>query len=51
MITLTMRPLAIATETDLEAIAHLPNTCEKVDRLDKGMSVSELRAEYDLPRR
>ncbi len=49
MLTLTMRPLAIATETDLEAIANLLNTCEQVDRLDAGTSVSELRTEFDEP--
>ena len=47
MLTLTMRPYA--GETDLEMIAHLLNTCEGVDRLDKGMSVSELRTEFDVP--
>ena len=49
MITLTMRPLAIATESDLEAIAHLLNICEEVDRLDESTSVSELRTEFDHP--
>lgn len=47
MITLTMRPYG--GETDLEAIAHLLNTCEEVDRLEKGMSVSELRTEFNAP--
>lgn len=47
MFTLTMRLLAIAT--DLEAIAHLINTCEEVDRLENGTSVSQLRTEFDNP--
>ncbi|WP_228060671.1 MULTISPECIES: hypothetical protein [unclassified Coleofasciculus] len=47
MITLTMRPYA--GEADLEAIAHLINTCEAVDRLDSGTSVSELQRSLDEP--
>ena len=47
MITLTMRPYA--GEADLEAIAHLINTCEAVDRTDSGTSVSELRQSFDDP--
>ncbi len=47
MITLTMRPYA--GETDLETIAHLLNTCEEVDRLEQGTSVSELRTDFENP--
>lgn len=47
MMTVNMRPYA--GETDLQAIAHLINTCEAVDRLEEGTSVEELRAEFDSP--
>ncbi len=47
MMTLTMRPYA--GEADLEAIANLINACEAVDQLDEGISVSELRQEFDDP--
>lgn len=47
MITLTIRPYS--GETDLEAIANLLNTCEEVDLLEEGTSVSELRTEFDTP--
>ncbi|MBD1942448.1 GNAT family N-acetyltransferase [Coleofasciculus sp. FACHB-712] len=47
MITLTMRPYA--GEADLEAIAQLINSCEAVDKLDEGISVSELRQEFKAP--
>lgn len=42
-----MRPYA--GEADLEAIAHLINACEAVDRTDSGTSVSELRQSFDDP--
>ncbi|MEG3838751.1 GNAT family N-acetyltransferase [Microcoleus sp. herbarium14] len=38
-----------AGEIDLEPIAHLINTCEKVDRLDQGTSISELQQEFNEP--
>ncbi|NQE37728.1 GNAT family N-acetyltransferase [Microcoleus asticus] len=38
-----------AGDRDLEAIAHLINTCEKVDRLDEGTSISELQQEFNAP--
>ncbi len=47
MITLTMRPYA--GEANLEAIAHLFNACEAVDRLDQGTSVAELRQAFESP--
>ncbi|NJN59035.1 MAG: GNAT family N-acetyltransferase [Leptolyngbyaceae cyanobacterium SL_5_9] len=47
MMTLTMRPYA--GETDLEAIAHLLNTCEAVDQLDNYYSVRDLRLEFSEP--
>lgn len=47
MITLTMRPYV--GEADLEAIASLINTCEAVDQLNEGTSVSELRQEFETP--
>jgi len=47
MITLTMRPYA--GEADLEAIASLINSCEAIDQVDEGTSVSELRQEFDDP--
>jgi len=40
-----------AGESDLIAIAHLINTCEKVDRLDEGTSISELQQEFNQPSR
>jgi mycothiol synthase len=36
-------------EADLEAIAYLINTCETVDKLESGTSVSELRDEFNTP--
>lgn len=36
-------------ESDLEAIAHLINTCEKVDRLYEGTSISQLQQEFNAP--
>jgi mycothiol synthase len=42
-----MRPYA--GEADLEAIAHLINTCEVVDQTDSGTSVSELRQSFNDP--
>ncbi len=47
MLTLTMRPYA--GDADLEAIANLINTCEAVDQLDEGTSVSELQQQFDEP--
>ena len=38
-----------AGEIDLEAIAHLINTCESVDRLDEGTSISQLQQEFNAP--
>ncbi len=40
-----------AGESDLEPIADLMNTCEKVDRLDEGTSISELQQEFNQPSR
>lgn len=40
-----------AGESDLEPIAHLINTCEKVDRLDQGTSISELGQKFSEPSR
>ena len=34
-------------DRDLDAIAHLINTCEEVDRLDEGTSISELQQEFN----
>jgi mycothiol synthase len=42
-------PQDIINESDLEAIAHLINTCEKVDRLEEGTSISELQRELNAP--
>ncbi|MEG4405348.1 GNAT family N-acetyltransferase [Microcoleus sp. MON2_D5] len=36
-------------DRDLDAIAHLINTCEEVDRLDEGTSISELQQEFNAP--
>jgi mycothiol synthase len=36
-------------DRDLTAIAHLINTCEEVDRLDQGTSISELQQEFNAP--
>ncbi|MEG4419641.1 GNAT family N-acetyltransferase [Microcoleus sp. LAD1_D5] len=36
-------------DRDLGAIAHLINTCEEVDRLDQGTSISELQQEFNQP--
>ena len=36
-------------ESDLTAIAHLINTCEEVDRLDEGTSISELQQKFNKP--
>jgi mycothiol synthase len=38
-----------AGDRDLDAIAHLINTCEEVDRLDEGTSISELQQEFNAP--
>ncbi|MEO6862682.1 MAG: GNAT family N-acetyltransferase [Microcoleus sp.] len=40
-----------AGESDLVAIADLINTCEEVDRLDEGTSISELEQEFKQPSR
>ncbi len=42
-------PQDIRNESDLEAIAHLINTCEKVDRLEESTSISELQQELNEP--
>jgi mycothiol synthase len=47
MLIVSIRPYA--DESDLEAIAHLINTCEAVDRLDQGTSISELKQEFNEP--
>lgn len=47
MMTLTLRPYG--GEADLEAIANLFNTCEAVDCMDSGRSVSELRQSFEHP--
>jgi len=36
-------------ESDLAAIADLINTCEEVDRLDEGTSISELQQKFNTP--
>ncbi|MEG4068090.1 GNAT family N-acetyltransferase [Microcoleus sp. Pol11C2] len=38
-----------AGDRDLDAIAHLINTCEEVDQLDEGTSISELQQEFNAP--
>jgi mycothiol synthase len=38
-----------AGDRDLDAIAHLINTCEEVDRLDEGTSISELQQKFNTP--
>jgi mycothiol synthase len=38
-----------AGDRDLSAIADLINTCEEVDRLDQGTSISELQQEFNEP--
>ncbi len=48
---LSVSSRAYAGESDLEAIAHLINICEEVDRLDEGTSISELQAEFNQPSR
>lgn len=47
MKTLIMRPYV--GETDLQAIAHLINTCEAIDQLNRGTSVPELQQGFDAP--
>ena len=49
MLSVSIRPYA--GESDLEAIADLVNTCEEVDRLDQGTSISELQQEFNQPSR
>ncbi|WP_293338302.1 GNAT family N-acetyltransferase [Microcoleus sp. CAWBG58] len=38
-----------AGDRDLSAIADLINTCEAVDRLEEGISISELQQEFNQP--
>lgn len=38
-----------AGDRDLSAIADLINTCESVDRLDEGTSISQLQQEFNAP--
>ncbi|MCU0544703.1 MAG: GNAT family N-acetyltransferase [Oscillatoriaceae cyanobacterium Prado104] len=38
-----------AGDRDLSAIADLINTCEAVDKLDEGTSISQLQEEFDAP--
>ncbi|NJK77116.1 MAG: GNAT family N-acetyltransferase [Microcoleus sp. SU_5_6] len=38
-----------AGDRDLSAIADLVNTCEAVDRLEEGTSISQLQQEFDAP--
>jgi mycothiol synthase len=47
MLSVSIRPYA--GESDLEAIANLINTCEKVDRLYEGTSISQLQQEFNAP--
>ncbi|MBD2771591.1 GNAT family N-acetyltransferase [Iningainema tapete] len=47
MATITMRPYQ--GEADLEAIANLINLCDEVDKLDQGVSISELRTDFNAP--
>jgi mycothiol synthase len=47
MLSVSIRPYA--GESDLEAIADLINTCEAVDRLDQGTSISQLQQEFNKP--
>ena len=47
MVTLTAR--SYAGEADLEAIAHLINACEAVDRMNSGTSIPELRRSLNDP--
>ncbi len=47
MLSVLIRPYA--GESDLEAIAHLINTCQSVNRLYDGTSVSELQQEFNEP--
>ncbi|MEG5139200.1 MULTISPECIES: GNAT family N-acetyltransferase [unclassified Microcoleus] len=49
MLSVSSRPYA--GESDLNAIAHLMNTCEEVDRLDEGTSISELGQKFSEPSR
>lgn len=47
MLTLAMRPYG--GEKDLEAIAHLFNTCAAFDRVDRWMSVNDVRLAFEMP--
>lgn len=47
MRTVKRRPLQ--GDKDLLAIANLINACNEVDKLDDGVSVQELREEFDMP--
>lgn len=47
MLNVSIRPYA--GESDLEAIAHLINTCQSVNHLDEGTSISKLQQEFNEP--
>ena len=47
MLTLTMRPYG--DEGDNDAIAHLFNTCAAFDRVDRWMSVNDVRLAFEMP--
>jgi mycothiol synthase len=47
MLTLTMR--SYGGEKDNEAIAHLFNTCAAFDRVDRWISVNEVRLAFEMP--
>ncbi len=47
MLSVSIRPYA--GESDLEAIAYLINTCQSVDRLNDGTTISELQQEFNEP--
>ena len=47
MLTLTMRPYG--GEADNDAIAHLFNTCAAFDRVDRWMSVNDVRLAFEMP--
>lgn len=47
MLNVSIRPYV--DESDLQAIAHLIHTCEQVDRLEEGTSISELQQKFNQP--
>lgn len=47
MLTLAMRPYG--GEKDNDAIAHLFNTCAAFDRVDRWMSVNDVRLAFEMP--